>query len=494
MTSNKRKLWQRLGWTITGTVICLSLLIVSLSQFQSGQTRRDISTFLTDKIASRVQSEVSDYINRVESLLHIVAKWGREDLLDLANPDKFMLGVRPVLDTFPNVAGLTLTSDGINEFSFLNTANGWVIANQRQLKGDWLAEALKQEEKIVWMQPERLAPLAGPAIFGAITWSNDDKTISGGAIGHVPINNFYDFISDLETSPGGRVYLIDSAGRALARTDMETTPDQIFKPSEDPTLQAAIAAGVNSANFDSPPTLIKPNGTTWWVGVRPINPRNPIHRLVILIPEKDIIEALSSQNFALPAIAGALVLVGLIIIFWQLKRYRRQLAERTPWNSDATVSQSNIDERIAAGESEHQEFKSTIRKNLGSGKLGKEIEKAWLKGVVAFLNSEGGVLFFGVDDEGEALGLEADEFKSDDHCGRHVKNLINQHIGAEFTAYTNFELVQYRNKTIGLLACQPSPEPAFLKIGKDEEFFVRNGPASLCLSVSQTMAYLKQRG
>ena len=107
----------------------------------------------------------------------------------------------------------------------------------------------------------------------------------------------------------------------------------------------------------------------------PLNPRNPIHRLVILIPEKDIIEALSSQNFALPAIAGALVLVGLIIIFWQLKRYRRQLAERTPWNSDATVTQSNLDQRIAAGESAHQEFKSTIRKNLGSGKIGKEIEK-----------------------------------------------------------------------------------------------------------------------
>ena len=34
----------------------------------------------------------------------------------------------------------------------------------------------------------------------------------------------------------------------------------------------------------------------------------------------------------------------------------------------------------------------------------------------------------------------------------------------------------------------------FLKIGQNEEFYVRNGPASLGLSVSQTLTYLKQRG
>ena len=217
-------------------------------------------------------------------------------------------------------------------------------------------------------------------------------------------------------------------------------------------------------------------------------------RNIAVVPEDEMVGSLSSQRFVLPAIAGVLLLAGLALILWQLKRYKQHLGERTPWVSESTDQQSSLDERIAAGESAHQEFKSTIRKNLGSGKIGKEIEKAWLKGVVAFLNSEGGVLFFGVDDDGEALGLEADEFKNDDHCGRHVKNLVNQHIGAEFTAYTHFELVQYRGKTIGMRACQPSPEPAFLKIGQDEEFYVRNGPASLCLTVSETLTYLKQRG
>ena len=96
MTPKSQKLWHNLRWTIIGSVICLFLLIVSLSQFQSGQTRREMSSMLIDKIAGRVQGEVFDYIDRIETLLHIVAKWGREDILDFDKPEQFMRGVRPV--------------------------------------------------------------------------------------------------------------------------------------------------------------------------------------------------------------------------------------------------------------------------------------------------------------------------------------------------------------------------------------------------------------
>ena len=494
MTPKSQKLWHNLRWTIIGSVICLFLLIVSLSQFQSGQNRHELSSMLIDKIAGRVQDEVFDYIDRIETLLHIVAKWGRKDILEFDKPEEFMRGVRPVLEGFPNVAGLTITSDGSNELSFLNTAQGWVIADQRLLKADWFEHASKQEDEIVWMQPERLVPLKSPEISGIITWSSDEKQHAGGAIGHILIDNFYDYIAQLEMRPGGRIYLIDKNGMALVRSGNKAGAQQIFAASDDPALQAAIEAGVVNINLDKPSLKITVDGKPWWAGVRPLNPRNPQNLLVILMPEEEMVGSLSSQRFVLPVIAGVLLLAGLAVILWQLKRYKQHLNERTPWVTGATDQQSSLEERIAAGESDHQEFKSTIRKNLGSGKIGKEIEKAWLKGVVAFLNSEGGVLFFGVDDDGESLGLEDDEFKNDDHCGRHVKNLVNQHIGAEFTAYTHFELLPYRGKTIGLLACQPSPEPAFLKIGQDEEFYVRNGPASLCLTVSQTLAYLKKRG
>jgi hypothetical protein len=90
---------------------------------------------------------------------------------------------------------------------------------------------------------------------------------------------------------------------------------------------------------------------------------------------------------------------------------------------------------IRAGESSSLEFKSTMRTNLKNEKPGKEIELAWLKAVVGFMNSDGGILLIGVSDDGEILGLDADNFANEDKCRLHFKNLINTHIGVEFTRF-----------------------------------------------------------
>jgi hypothetical protein len=60
---------------------------------------------------------------------------------------------------------------------------------------------------------------------------------------------------------------------------------------------------------------------------------------------------------------------------------------------------------------------------------------AWLKAVVGFMNSDGGILLIGVSDDGEILGLDADNFANEDKCRLHFKNLINTYIGVEFTRF-----------------------------------------------------------
>lgn len=57
------------------------------------------------------------------------------------------------------------------------------------------------------------------------------------------------------------------------------------------------------------------------------------------------------------------------------------------------------------------------------------MEFAWLKTVVAYLNSDGGLILLGVDDIGKILGLGHDGFANDDKALRHVENLIAAHIG-----------------------------------------------------------------
>lgn len=65
-------------------------------------------------------------------------------------------------------------------------------------------------------------------------------------------------------------------------------------------------------------------------------------------------------------------------------------------------------ELIAGDETFEVEFKSTSRWNLRDGVKDKRMEDAVVKTVAGFLNTDGGTLFIGIDDQGRPLGLRHD--------------------------------------------------------------------------------------
>jgi DNA-binding response OmpR family regulator len=157
--------------------------------------------------------------------------------------------------------------------------------------------------------------------------------------------------------------------------------------------------------------------------------------------------------------------------------------ERTEW----------IQSLIRSGESDRIEFKSTLRWNLKTDRAEKVIENSWLKSVVAFLNTAGGMLLIGVADRGDVLGTGADQFENDDKYLLHVNNRIREYIGLEFVNFINFQLVPVESRRILLIRCQPSPSPVFLKSGKDENFYVRVGSGNRRLSTSEVLTYVTNR-
>ncbi|WP_170928762.1 AlbA family DNA-binding domain-containing protein [Deinococcus hopiensis] len=62
-----------------------------------------------------------------------------------------------------------------------------------------------------------------------------------------------------------------------------------------------------------------------------------------------------------------------------------------------------------------------------------------MKEVAAFLNSQGGTLLIGVDDDGKALGLAADYVSSDkikdkDGFERHLRTVVGRELGQAVAA------------------------------------------------------------
>jgi len=150
-------------------------------------------------------------------------------------------------------------------------------------------------------------------------------------------------------------------------------------------------------------------------------------------------------------------------------------------------------ELIEEGENEFIEFKSSLRWNIHISKKDKAIEHASLKTIAAFLNSDGGTLLIGVKDDGSLLGLEADQFQNDDKMLLHLNKLIQDRIGILFTEFVTTDIELVKGQKVLRIDCEAATEPAYLTHNNEEHFYIRSGPGTLGLKVSQVFDYIYRR-
>lgn len=157
------------------------------------------------------------------------------------------------------------------------------------------------------------------------------------------------------------------------------------------------------------------------------------------------------------------------------------------------VSSEKIRGMIQAGEGPKLEFKSSLRTNLHTNSIDRNIESSVLKTITAYLNTEGGTVIVGVSDSGEILGLEKDAFPNKDKLKLHFNNMIKERIGSQFMPFIQYELFPIDDKHVLKIDCLASTKRVFLKDGKEEEFYVRNGPSSVKLSGPSLVDYINHR-
>ena len=148
---------------------------------------------------------------------------------------------------------------------------------------------------------------------------------------------------------------------------------------------------------------------------------------------------------------------------------------------------------IGTGESDSVEFKSTLRVNLHTHERDSRMEHAILRTLAGFLNTNGGTLFVGIADDGTPVGLDVDGFKSEDKMALHLANIVNSRLGpnAWVTMHANFE--DYQEDRVLVVHCEKARTATYVTDGGAQHFYIRTGPSTTELNMSQTEEYIRQR-
>lgn len=108
------------------------------------------------------------------------------------------------------------------------------------------------------------------------------------------------------------------------------------------------------------------------------------------------------------------------------------------------------------------------------------------------MNSDGGTLLIGVNDEGIIKGIntEVEKFykNNNDRYLLHFKNAIKEKIGEVFYPFISNKIINIDDKLVLMVECEKSNEPCYLE---EEEFYVRTNPATDRLTGRKVHEYIR---
>jgi hypothetical protein len=177
------------------------------------------------------------------------------------------------------------------------------------------------------------------------------------------------------------------------------------------------------------------------------------------------------------------------LIFDELKK-RIELTHEVGKNED-------IKELIHSGESDTIEFKSTLRYDLRTKTVNKKLEYMVAKTIAAFMNSDGGHLFIGIDDNANILGLSDDmgtlQKSNTDGFELQLLEVIKKFIGAGFLSHIKINFPTVEVHQICHVKVSKSGKAVFTEFDDKEDFYVRSGCSSQPLNREEQSEYERMR-
>jgi len=502
-------------------LITFAVILVTMNIYEYLKLKNDIAPTLMSQISSIELGEIRSYFNSVSEQLNIVKEWGENGALQKDNVKDLNRLLFPLFDNLNSISALILADNRGNEYLLYKDNQEWMTrqshatANQgtslhfsRWAAVDQLAEQWQETShydpreapwffspdttnEVHWSLIHTLPHTEELGITAAIAWKNNSSTNFTLFGMDIPLANIKRFLNLRNADRPGVIFLVNSSGDFYISSELERpyADNQQVDKNPDGVMDKMLQTWKAEGQLQNVPVRFSKNKQQWLASFQPLEQKKFMFWVGVAVPEKEIMTQINSKLFKIDMIDLIIASIGstiLCLLLWKFGRLQSPIAALPP-----VVRLNNY---INRGEGTEIEFKSTVRANLKTGKRGKEIELAWLKAIVAFLNSAGGALLIGVDDEGKMTGLEADDFANKDKCLLHVKNLINHHIGAEFSSSISTNVIEIEDREVIMIECTHVASAIFLNIGKNEEFYVRSGPSSTKLSPSQTVEFVLQKG
>ncbi len=501
--------------------------ILTIVSIQGIKTQRDISEAIIHDANRLVSKRFNSFTAPLTTMVKLLAKFGEAGLLNIKDPARLATQFQVLMEIEPHITSISIADTLSREVRLVRSEDRWLLdeySPEKHTRSIWKNHTISDSsttankaynpsqtswfrgalttyttDTFFYTDAHSLPESEETGIFASIRWKKQDSddAPSVSAISFT-LRSLLVFMEQMELTPNNKILILQKNGTVLSnqRYNNKFSEKGIDEQSTrvSTSLFDAVIQKLKSATLQSNQvSAIKDKGQTWWLGLTPLQEESQDVWVAILIPDDDVFTNLRRQwlNFAI--LAGSILLGATIMTILLVRRYSHQLKDLPQQHINSQGFENEVFALIRAGESTTLEFKSTMRTNLKTGKPGKEIELAWLKTVAGFMNSDGGILLIGIEDDGKLLGIEIDNFANEDKCRLHFKNLLNTHIGAEFTRFIHLKIVTIREKTILIVECERVRRPVFLRVGKNEDFFIRSGPSSTKLTMSQLVKYLAER-
>ena len=502
-TRNSRRISRPLVAAVAFLII-IGLVTTGWIILKEFEVQKSVYAKILDQNLAMTRNQFRLFLEPFNDHLETLSRWRDAGMLPTDQPRQLQDLVVPLLDATDQISGAYFYSGDGRSLLLVRRGDGWSIIAPADPA---ITPQTRQWLDLVSSQPDSLA--AKPTWSHYLTLPGDDRQgllISRSDGGMVLALGLLE--DDLDrftaTAPitrngflirrfadGQIAWLTPQTGNRLDITD---TGDLLTsgRPEHQIIGQALMEWGRRGRPYQEP-FRFRQNKKDWWCTFFPAKEGTDPGELGLIAPASDLGRHLETVTGRVTLLLAGLLALAMTVVVVVAFDYRNKWWRFARRRHKAPATEEELRELIAGGENNQVEFKSTMRWNLHADKPGKEIELAWLKSVVGYLNTDGGNLVIGVQDDGTVLGIEADKFQNEDKFILHFDNLVKQHIGLEFAAYIKASFHTLGDKRVFLINCGRCEEPVYLKNGDDETFYIRVGASTRKLPISKINDYLKER-